>query len=75
VDELNPKLGEQLVMLECCRINTGYFVLRNYATQEKIESIVKGTILENYTFVTDESSTLKEALMADATQTARITEE
>jgi selenocysteine-specific translation elongation factor len=75
VDELNPTLGEQLVMLECCRINSGYFVLRNYVTQEKIESIVKGTILENYKFVPDEPSTLKEALMADATQTVAITEE
>ena len=75
VDELNPTLGEQLVMLQCCRISSGYFVLRNYITQEKIEPLVKGTILENYKFVADEPATLKEALVVEATQTATITEE
>jgi selenocysteine-specific translation elongation factor len=75
VDELNPKFGEQLVMLQCCRINSGYFVLRKYITQEKIELLVKGTILENYKFVADEPARLKEALIAEATQTATTTDE
>ena len=75
VDELNPTLGEQLVMLQCCRISSGYFVLRNYITQEKIEPLVKGTILENYKFVADEPATLKEALVVAATQTATLTAE
>ena len=75
VDELNPSLGEQLVMLQCCRISSGYFVLRNYITQEKIEPLVKGTILENYKFFADEPARLNEALMAEATQTAAQTAE
>lgn len=75
VDELNANLGEQFMMLQCCRINSGYFVLRNYITQEKLEPLVKGTILENYKFVADEPATLKEALIAEATQTAAQTME
>ena len=75
LDELNPALGEQLVMLQCCKISSGYFVLRNYITQEKIEPLVKGTILENYKFIADEPAKLKKGLMAEATQTAPQTAE
>ena len=75
VDELNANLGEQLVMLQCCRISSGYFVLRNYITQEKLEPLVKGTILENYKFVADEPATLKEVLLEEATQTVAQTME
>jgi selenocysteine-specific translation elongation factor len=74
IEELNANLGEQLVMLQCCGISSGYFVLRNYITPEKIEPLVKGTILENYKFVADEPSTLKEALIAEATQATSQTE-
>jgi selenocysteine-specific translation elongation factor len=69
VDELNANLGEQLVMLQCCGISNGYFVLRNYIPQNKIEPLLKGTILENYKFVTDDPIALKEALIAEAAQT------
>ena len=70
VDELNANLGEQLVMLQCCRVNSGYFVLRNYVSKEKVESLVKGTILENYYFIADEPSSIKEALISEVTQMA-----
>jgi selenocysteine-specific translation elongation factor len=73
IEELNATLGEQLVMLQCCKISSGYFVLRNYITQDKIEPLVKGTILENYKFVADEPVTLKDALIAEAAQTASQT--
>jgi len=69
VDELNAILGEQLVMLQCSRISSGYFILRNYITEDKIEPLVKDTILENYTFVADDPTALKEALLAEVSQT------
>ena len=70
VEELNATLGELLVMLQCCRVNSGFFVLKNYITPEKVQPLLKGTILENYKFVTDEPSILREELVAEATQTA-----
>jgi len=70
VDELNATLGESLVMLQCCGVSSGYFVLRNYITPEKVQPLLKGTILENYRFVADEPTTLREELVAEATQTA-----
>jgi selenocysteine-specific translation elongation factor len=69
VDELNANLGEQLVMLQCCRVHSGYFVFRNYMSKEKVEPLVKGTILENYNFVADDPATLRETLLAEVTQT------
>jgi selenocysteine-specific translation elongation factor len=73
VDELNATIGESLVMLQCCGVNSGYFVLRNYIPREKVEPLVKGTILEKYEFVADNPATLKETLLAEATQTKPAT--
>jgi selenocysteine-specific translation elongation factor len=66
VDELNAALGESLVMLQCCGIDSGYFILRNYVPKEKIEPIIKGTILEHYEFLPDDANVVREKLLADA---------
>jgi selenocysteine-specific translation elongation factor len=66
VDELNATFGEQLVMLQCSDIKTGYIVLRNYIPKEKIQPIIKGTSLENFEFVADDPNQLREKLLADA---------
>jgi selenocysteine-specific translation elongation factor len=68
VDELNATLGENLVMLQCCGISSGYFVLRNYVPKEKIEPIIKGTILEKFEFLPDDANILREKLLDDAAQ-------
>ena len=70
VDGLNANLGESLVMLQCCKVESGYFVLRNYIPKEKIEPLVKDTVMEKYEFVADEPHILKEQLLSDA---AKIT--
>ena len=66
VDELNALFGESLVMLQCCELGSGMFVLRNYISKEKVEPLIKGTILENYEFVADEPHIIKEAMLAEA---------
>jgi len=68
VDELNAQLGEQLVMLQCAGIQSGYFVLRNYISQEKILPLTKGTPLENYEFVADDPNIIREKLLTEAAQ-------
>ena len=68
VDELGATLGESLVMLQCCGISSGYFVLRNYVPKEKIVPIIKGTILENFEFLSDDANVLREKLLTDAAQ-------
>jgi selenocysteine-specific translation elongation factor len=44
VDELNATLGESLVMLQCYGLGSGYFVLRNYVSREKVEPLLEGTV-------------------------------
>jgi selenocysteine-specific translation elongation factor len=68
VDELNATLGESLVMLQCCGVNSGYFILRNYLPKEKIEPLLKGTVLEKYEFVSDDPNSLREKLLNEAAQ-------
>ena len=62
VDELNSTLGECIVMLQCSGIDGGYIVLRNYLTRERIEPLIKGTILERFNFVEDNPVALREHL-------------
>jgi len=66
VDELSATLGEQLVMLQCSDIVSGYFVLRNYIPKEKIEPLIKGTSIEKFEFISDDANQLREKLLAEA---------
>ncbi|MCL5949713.1 MAG: EF-Tu/IF-2/RF-3 family GTPase [Candidatus Bathyarchaeota archaeon] len=68
VDAVNAEFGEQLVMLQCSGIKSGYFVLRNYIPKEKIEPLIKGTPIEGFEFVTDDTNALREKLLAEAAQ-------
>jgi selenocysteine-specific translation elongation factor len=68
VDELNSAFGEWVVMLQCSMVNSGYIVLRNYLTQEKILPLIKGTVLEKFEFVEDNPVILRERLLSEASQ-------
>jgi selenocysteine-specific translation elongation factor len=68
VDELSSTLGEQLVMLQCSDIKSGYFVLRNYIPKEKIEPLIKGTSIEKFEYIPDDPNQLREKLLAEAAQ-------
>ena len=68
VDALTAEFGEQLVMLQCSGIKSGYFVLRNYIPKEKIEPLIKGTSIEGFEFVNDDTNALREKLLAEAAQ-------
>jgi len=68
VDELNATLGEQLVMLQCSGIKSGYFILRNYIPREKIEPLIKGTSIEGFEFLTDDPNMLREKLLSEAAE-------
>ena len=68
VDELDSFFGETLVMLQCCGIKKGSFILRNYIEPEKIKPLIKETILKNYDFIDDEPSTIREQMLKEATQ-------
>jgi selenocysteine-specific translation elongation factor len=68
VDEINATFGECLVMLHCADIKSGYLILRNYISKEKIEPLIKGTSLEKFEFVKDDPVFLRDQLLAEASQ-------
>ncbi len=68
VDEINATFGEQLVMLQCSDIKSGYIILRNYVPKEKIESLIKGTSLEKFEIIADDPNILREKLLLEASQ-------
>lgn len=68
VDELNATFGESLVMLQCCGVSNGCFVLRNYVPREKVEPLIKGTSLEKFEFIPDDVNALREKLLNEAAQ-------
>ncbi|HUK84368.1 MAG TPA: EF-Tu/IF-2/RF-3 family GTPase [Candidatus Acidoferrum sp.] len=66
VDQIDATFGECLVMLQCANITKGYFILRNYIPKEKVEPLIKGTSLEKYDFLSDDSMALREKLLLEA---------
>jgi len=74
VDELNATFGECLVMLQVSNVNGGYFILRNYLSREKIEPLVKGTILEKFEFIDDNPTLLRERFITQAALEKRESE-
>ena len=72
VEELNQNLGESLVMLQTCRITEGFFILQNFISHDKIKSLVKDTILENYKIIPDDPIKLKELLLNELLKIAQI---
>jgi selenocysteine-specific translation elongation factor len=53
-------------MLQVAGIESGYFVLRNYVSKEKILPLIKGTSLENFEIINDDPIQLREQLLAEA---------
>ncbi len=68
VDELNSTLGECMVMIQCSEITAGYIILRNYIPQEKLEPLIKGTVLEKFKFIKDDPVALREHLLDEASK-------
>jgi selenocysteine-specific translation elongation factor len=66
VDELNSTFGECLVMLQCAKVTSGYFVLRNYLSREKVKPLIEGTSLEKYEFIEDNPTLIREQCLTQA---------
>lgn len=66
VDQINPVLGECILMLDCVGVKRGYIVLRNFLTPEQIAPFIKETVLDSYVFLIDDPVRIRETLMAEA---------
>jgi len=70
IDEISATLGECIVMLDAVRINSGYIMLRNYIDQATIAPLITGTVLEKYTYISEDLTALREQLLRDAASTS-----
>jgi len=59
-------------MLQCCGVQNGFFILRNYLAREKVEQVTKGNSLERFEFVEDDPALLREKLLAEAAQHKQV---
>jgi selenocysteine-specific translation elongation factor len=66
IDQINPILGESILMLDCVGVKSGYIVLRNFLTPEQIAPFIKDTVLDNYVLLIDDPIRIRESLMAEA---------
>jgi selenocysteine-specific translation elongation factor len=53
-------------MLDCAGVEQGFFILRNYITEDKIAPFVKGTKLEKYQFIENNPVEIREMLLGMA---------
>ncbi|MBN1167423.1 MAG: elongation factor Tu [Methanospirillaceae archaeon] len=66
IEEITAVLGECILMLDCAGIDQGYLILRNYLDKEQIAPLIKGTVLEGYEIVSDDTNLLRERLLHEA---------
>jgi selenocysteine-specific translation elongation factor len=71
VDEIAQSFGEMVLMLNCAGVRKGYLVPRKFIPVERIQSLVKGTVIESYEVVEDDKNWLRERLLGEAEGIAR----
>jgi selenocysteine-specific translation elongation factor len=64
VDAITPSFGESVLMLQCLGIQEGHVILREYMTREELAPMIKGTVLEQYTFIKEDLVPLREDLLS-----------
>ncbi|MDR2854785.1 MAG: elongation factor Tu [Methanomicrobiales archaeon] len=66
IDEISAALGECIVMLNAAQVSSGYIILKNYIDETSIKPLIAGTVLENYSYVSEDLTALREQLLHDA---------
>lgn len=66
VEQINPVLGETIVLLDCVGVQKGWIILRNYITPDQLAPFLKGTVLERYEPVEDDPTSLRETMLEHA---------
>ena len=70
VEQIGPTFGESVVMLDCVGVKKGYIVTKDYITQEQLSPLIKSTVLENYSVISDDPVQLREKLLTQAREGA-----
>ena len=68
VDEINASFGESVLMLQCAGKSTGFLILKNYITPDQIAPLIKGTVIERYEILAEDTVGLREKILGIAVE-------
>lgn len=67
VEKIDHVFGEAVLMLDCCGVEKGIIVLRNFIVSEQVAPLIAGTVVENYDFVEDDPIMIRGKLIQEVT--------
>lgn len=65
IDVISRTLGEIIVALECADMKKGYIVMGENLIKEQILPFIKGTVLQNYTFIDNDRIAIINTLLEE----------
>jgi selenocysteine-specific translation elongation factor len=68
VEEVNAQFGECVLMLDALGIRLGRIILKNFIAPEKLAPLIKGTVLEGYSFEQEDFVALRESYLDEASK-------
>ncbi|HUU74831.1 MAG TPA: EF-Tu/IF-2/RF-3 family GTPase [Methanoregulaceae archaeon] len=69
INEINPALGECILMLDQAGLKDGVIILHNYISPEEIAPLIRGTVAEHYEIIDEEMGRLREKFLEEAEKT------
>lgn len=63
VDEVNSQFGECALMLDAIGLRHGQILLRNFISRDRVDPLIKGTVLESYRFIDEDFVSLRESYL------------
>ncbi|MCU0861946.1 MAG: EF-Tu/IF-2/RF-3 family GTPase [Methanomassiliicoccales archaeon] len=63
VDEVSSQFGECALMLDAIGLRHGQIILRNFISRDKVAPLIKGTVLESYSFLDEDFVAIREAYL------------
>jgi selenocysteine-specific translation elongation factor len=68
VEEVNAQFGECVLMLDALGIRNGRIILKNFVSPEKVAPLIKGTVLESYSYEQEDFVALRESFLDEASR-------
>lgn len=70
VEEVNAQFGECVLMLDALGIRNGRIILKNFISPEKVAPLIRGTVLEGYSYEQEDFVALRESFLDEASRMA-----
>ena len=68
VEEVSAQFGECVLMLDALGLRRGRIILKNFIAPDKLAPLIKGTVLEGYSFEQEDFVALRESYLDEASK-------